>query len=123
MSEEDKTILYVQTSGTDTPERLYAPFVLSQLARAMYMNAIIYFLGKGLTVIQKGEAEKIQLPNFPVLKESIDQALEAGVKLYACQQSAQLFGMERTDFIDGVKIVGAATLNDLVVESDGTMWF
>ena len=27
------------------------------------------------------------------------------------------------DFVEGSKIVGAATLNSLVLEADGTMWF
>jgi predicted peroxiredoxin len=40
-------ILYVQTSGTDTPERLYPPFVLAQTAKAMDLDAKIYFLGMG----------------------------------------------------------------------------
>lgn len=120
---DEKKILYVQTSGTDRPERLYSPFILAQTAKAMDIDAAIYFLGMGLTVLKKGEAEKIQMGSFPSLKEVMDQTIKMGVKFYACEQSKQAFGWGETDFIDEAKIVGAATLNDLVIEYDAVMWF
>lgn len=54
-----KKILYVQTSGLRTPQRLYSPFVLAATAVAMDIEPIVYFLGEGITVAKKGEAEKI----------------------------------------------------------------
>lgn len=38
-----KKILYVQTSGLDTPERLYAPFILGSTAASMGIEATVYF--------------------------------------------------------------------------------
>jgi len=118
-----KHILYVQTSGVDTPKRLYSPFVLGMTAKAMDIDATIYFLGLGVTVVKKGEAEKVKEGNFPTLKEIMDQAAAAGVKFQVCEQSTQLLNLDRGDFIEEAKIVGAATLNDLALEADATMWF
>ena len=118
-----KHILYVQTSGVDTPKKLYSPFVLGMTAKAMDIDATIYFLGLGVTVVKKGEAEKVKEGNFPTLKEIMDQAVAAGVKFLVCEQSTQLLNLERGDFIGDAKVVGAATLNDLVLDADGTMWF
>lgn len=116
-------LLYVQTSGIDTPERLYSPFILSQTAKAMGIDATIYFLGMGITVVKKGNAEKIKIGKFPTLKEVMDQSVKAGVKLMVCEQSTQLINLSKGDFIPAAEIVGAATLNDLVLDADGTMWF
>ena len=118
-----KHILYVQTSGVDTPKRLYSPFVLGMTAKAMDIDATVYFLGLGVTVVKKGVADTIKEGNFPTVKEIMDQAITAGVQLLVCEQSTQLLSMERGDFIPEAKIVGAATLNDLVLDADGTMWF
>lgn len=118
-----KHILYVQTSGVDSPKRLYSPFVLAATARAMDIEATIYFLGQGITVVKKGMAQTVKEGNFPTLKEIMDQAIKAGVKLMVCEQSTQLLHLDRGDFIPEAKVVGAATLNDLVLEADGTMWF
>lgn len=120
---EKKRILYVQTSGTDTPEKTYAPFILATTAVAMGIEATIYFLIKGITVVKKGEAEKIKLGSFPTLKEVMDQAVKAGVKLLVCEQSCMLLGIARGDFVDPAKVVGAATLNDLVLDADAVLCF
>ncbi|MDH5375002.1 MAG: DsrE family protein [Candidatus Bathyarchaeota archaeon] len=118
-----KSILYVQSSGVDTPERSYAPFVLATTASMMNIDATIYFLIKGVTVVKKGEAEKIKLGSFPSLKEVIDQAIRAGVKLLVCEQSTQLLGLSRGDFLPEAKVVGAATLNDLALDADAILCF
>jgi predicted peroxiredoxin len=116
-------ILYVQTSGLDTPERLYAPFILGMTARAMDVDASIFFMIKGITALKKGEAEKVKIGSFPALKDIIDQALAAGVKMYICEQSKQLLGIPRGDFITDAKIAGAGTLNDLALDADSTISF
>jgi predicted peroxiredoxin len=120
---KEKHLLYVQTSGVDTPKRLYSPFVLGMTAKAMDIDATVYFLGLGVTVVKKGMAETVKEGNFPTVKEIMDQAIAAGVKLLVCEQSTQLLNLDRGDFIPEAKIVGAATLNDLVLDADGTMWF
>ncbi len=86
---DKKKILYVQTSGVDTPERTYAPFIPATSAVAMGIDATIYFLIKGITIVKQGEAEKIRLG----------------------------------DFVDAAKIVGAATLNDRVLDADAVLCF
>ncbi len=123
MPEVRKKLLYVQTSGVDTPERLYAPFILASTARAMDLEATIYFVMKGVTALKKGEAEKIKIGSFPNLKEVMDQAVEAGVRLMVCEQSCMLLGLDKGNFVDPARVVGAATLNDLVLESDGVLCF
>ena len=116
-------ILYVQTSGTDTPERLYGPFILGATAAAMGVEASIFFMIMGITVMKKGEAEKVKIGAFPPLKEVIDQAAASGVEFFVCEQSTQLLGMERGDFIGEAHIAGAATLNDLALEADAVISF
>jgi len=120
---DKKHILYVQTSGVDAPKRLYSPFVLGITAKAMDIDATIYFLGLGVTVVKKGEADMVREGSFPTVKEVMDQAIAAGVKLLVCEQSTQLLNLERGVFIPEAKVVGAATLNDLVLDADATMWF
>jgi len=120
---EKKKILYVQTSGVETPERTYAPFILATTAAAMGIDATIYFLIKGVTVVKRGEAEKIKLGDFPTLKQVMDQAVSGGVKLEVCEQSCMLLGLARGAFIDEAKIVGAATLNDRLLDADAVICF
>ncbi|MHA1298599.1 MAG: DsrE/DsrF/DrsH-like family protein [Candidatus Helarchaeota archaeon] len=118
---DHKKLLYVQTS--DAPERQYSPLVLAQTAKAMDIEPKLYYLGMALKILKPGNAEKIKMGDFPSVKEMIDKCLEMGIEILVCEASKRMLGWEKVELIPGVKIVGAATLNDLVLESDGTLWF
>ena len=120
---DKKRILYVQTSGIDTPLRLYSPIVLATVAASMDVDATVYFLGTGISVVKTGEADKIQMGDYPPLSEVMKRATDAGVKFLVCDQSSQLMGLSRGDYIDGVEVVGAATLNDLSLDADAILSF
>jgi predicted peroxiredoxin len=89
----------------------------------MDLDAKVYYLGQGLKILLPGEAEKIQLGSFPSVKEMIDRTLNMGIPILVCEASKQMLGWETVELIPGVKIVGAATLNDLALDADATMWF
>jgi len=116
-----KKILFVQTS--DNPESQYSPLVLAQTAQAMDVDATVYYLGQGLRILVPGAAEKIKLGTFPSVKEMLDRTLKMGIPILVCEASKQMLGWEKINLISGVKIVGAATLNDLVLDADATEWF
>ncbi|MHA1270258.1 MAG: DsrE family protein [Candidatus Helarchaeota archaeon] len=118
---DEKMILYVQT--TDSPERQYSPLVLAQTAKSMDLKPVIYYLGTALRILKPGEAEKIKIGSFPNVKEMLDQCLNMGIEILVCEASKRMLGWEKVDLIPGVKIVGAATLNDLALDSGATMWF
>jgi predicted peroxiredoxin len=117
----ENSILYVQTS--ESPERQYSPLVLAQTAKAMDIDAKVYYLGQGLRILLPGEAEKIKLGSFPSVAEMIQKTLDMGIEIYVCEASKQMFGWDTVELIPGVKIVGAGTLNDLSLEAGATMWF
>ena len=121
MAKDEKLLLYVQT--TDLPERQYSPLILAQTAKAMDLKPIVYFLGMGLKIVKSGFADDMKMGSFPSVKEMIDKTLDMGIEILVCEASKQMLGWEKVVLIDGVKIVGAATLNDLVLDASGTMWF
>jgi predicted peroxiredoxin len=118
---DEKFILYVQTS--EDPERQYSPLVLAQTAKHMDLKPVVYYLGQGLKILKPGEADKIKLGSFPSVGEMIDKTLEMGVEILVCEASKQMLGWDKVELRPGVKIVGAATLNDLTLEADATQWF
>ncbi|MFA5772139.1 MAG: DsrE/DsrF/DrsH-like family protein [Thermoplasmata archaeon] len=118
---DEKFILYVQTS--DLPERQYSPLVLAQTAKATDLNPKVYYLGMGLKILRPGAAEKMKLGAFPSVAEMIKKTLDMGIEIYVCEASKRMLGWDKVDLIPGVKIVGAATLNDLALDAGATMWF
>lgn len=118
---DEKFILYVQTS--DNPERQYSPLVLAQTAKAMGLNPKVYYLGQALRILHPGAAEKIKLGSFPSVAEMLQKTLQMGIEIDVCEASKQMLGWANVTLIPGVKIVGAATLNDLALNANATMWF
>ena len=45
-----------------------------------------------------------------------------GIEIFVCEASKQMLGWDKDQLISGVKIVGAATLNDLILEADGVVY-
>ncbi len=113
------SILYVQTS--DQQERQYSPLVLAQSAKAMDIDAKVYYLGQGLRVLDPDNDFKIG--DFPSFQEMLRRTIEMGIPVYVCEASTQMLGWEKVELTPDLKTVGAATLNDLTLEADATMWF
>ena len=118
---DENAILYVQTSNA--PERQYSPLVLAQSAKAMDLNPTVYFLGMGLMILKPGAAEDIKLGTFPSVADMLRKTMEMGIPILVCEASKQMLGWETVELVEGVKIVGAATLNDLALDAGATMWF
>jgi len=89
----------------------------------MDIKAEIYYLGQGLRMLQPGAAERTKIGDFPSVAEMLQKTIEMGITVYVCEASKQMLGWEKVELVEGCKIVGAATLNDLVLEADATMWF
>ena len=118
---DEKSILYVLT--TDAPEKQYSPLVLAQTAKMMDLKPMVYYLGTSLKILKPGEAEKIKLGSFPSVADMIKKTIDMGIDVFVCEASKQMLGWEKVKLIPGVKIVGAATLNDLALDAGATMWF
>jgi predicted peroxiredoxin len=118
---KENSILYVQTS--DDPERQYSPLILAQTAKAMDIDAKVYFLGQALRVLKPDQAERIKVGDFPTFAQMLQKTMDMGIEVYVCEASKQMLGWEKVQLIQGLKVVGAGTLNDLALEASATMWF
>jgi predicted peroxiredoxin len=130
MAEQDgdevKRILYVQTSGTESPERSATVFFLAASAAAMDIQVGIYFTQFGPTLLKKGTAEQLRIKKGSLgatLRHFVDQALELGVKLYVCQPSLDLNDLQKDDLIPEVEMIGGAAFNGMALESDRVICF
>lgn len=100
----------VCTCGPEDPERATIPFVLATAAQASDVEVVMGFQVNGVMLMKKGMAEHVLAGGFPPLKELIDTYIEAGGKLFVCGPCVNSRKLDpATDFIDGAKVVNAAT--------------
>lgn len=122
--DEVKRILYVQTSGVESPGRSATVFFLAASAAAMDVGVGIYFTQTGPTLLQRGTPETLRVkPGGATLSHFMDQARDLGVRFYVCQPSLDLNDLKMEDLIDGVEMIGGAAFNDMALESDRVICF
>jgi len=114
---EDK-VLIVMTSGPDTPRRCATPFFFATLAVAMDYDVTMFFTIDGTLLLKKGVAETIypKAGGKPV-SDFLKEAMEAGVKFTACTASTELHDLKPEDLIDGVQMVGGASMWQMAEDS------
>src|SRR3972149_550411 len=105
-ADEVKRILYVQTSGVESPARSATVFFLAASAAAMDVEVGLYFTQTG-----------------PPLSPSMARARDRGVRFYVCQPSLDLNDLKMGDLIDGVEMIGGAAFNNMALEYDRVICF
>ena len=121
--DEDK-VLIIMTSGPDTPRRCATPFFFAHLAAAMDYEATMFFTIDGILLLKKGIAEEVypKAGGKPV-SDFLNDALEAGVRFAACTAATELHDLQPSDLIDGVEMVGGASMWQMAEESKIVLTF
>jgi predicted peroxiredoxin len=107
----DDKVMIIMTSGPETPRRCATPFFFASLAAAMDYEVTMFFTIDGALLLKKGTADTI----FPKkggksAGDFLKDALEAGVKMTVCSASMELHDLQASDLIDGVQLVGGASM-------------
>ncbi len=120
----DDTVLIIMTSGPDTPRRCATPFFFASLAAAMEYEVNMFFTIDGTLLLKKGLAETVfpKAGGKPV-SAFIQDALDAGVNFMACTASTELHDLTPEDLIEGVKMVGGATMWQLAEDAKTVLTF
>lgn len=110
MSDNNEKIILMCTHGPEDPERATIPFVLATAAQASDIPVLVGFQVDGVLLARKGCPEHVFAAGFPPLKELMDIYLENGGELFVCGPCVQSRKIDpETEFIEGAKIVNAAT--------------
>ncbi len=120
----DDKVMIIMTSGPDTPRRCATPFFFASLAVAMEYEVTMFFTIDGTLLLKKGLAETIypKAGGKPV-SDFINEAMEGGVQFLACTASTELHNLSVSDLIDGVKMVGGATMWQLAEDCKTVLTF
>lgn len=107
----DDKVMIIMTSGPDTPRRCATPFFFASLAAAMEYDVTMFFTIDGTLLLKKGMAKTIypKAGGKPV-SDFLQDAMDAGVTFLACTASTELHDLQPSDLIDGIKMVGGASM-------------
>ncbi len=120
---ESKAVI-IMTSGPEEPRRCASPFFLSTIGTVMDSEVAMVFTTDGTLLLKKGVAETVYpRAGGKSVAAFLQDAVDAGVKLYACTPSFELHNLQASDLIDGVEVIGGAALWEMMDEAKIVLTF
>ncbi|MFQ5854833.1 MAG: sulfurtransferase TusA family protein [Anaerolineae bacterium] len=122
--EDERLFLVVLRSGLNAPGQVRAALMYASLAAAMDQDAVVYCVQQGADVMVQGAADKEETkPGAPTIKQRLAEALEMGVRIEVCEQTALVRNIKAEELIPEVTLVGGARLIDYSIRARGSLTF
>jgi peroxiredoxin family protein len=131
--EGKKTLVLVMSKGG--ADMAYPALILATTARALGMDAHIYFTFWGMQLLTPEgrkksmdvfppEMQKAIAAKFPTVEQFMQQAKQAGVHIHACSPTMDMFGMTKSSLVNEVDdVIGASTYLELAARPDAMTLF
>ncbi len=117
----DEKIVIMATHGPEDPELATIPFVMGSAALASDVDAVIGFQAEAVRLMQKGQAEKVQAPDFPALPDLIEAFQDLGGKLLVCSPSLTGRRLTEDDLVEGAEICAAGRFVAEITSATNTL--
>jgi len=96
----------------------------ASIACAMAQDVVVYCVQEGADVMVKGAPEKEPTkPGIPTIAQRLAEAIDVGVRLEVCEQTADTRGIRAEDLIAEARLIGGASLIDYSIRARGQLTF
>lgn len=135
---KNKLVMVVSKGTMDTA---YPALIMATTAVSQGMEVFMYFTFGGMKLLTKGQTETvapshdlgmtkeqmiglISKGGMPSIEQMMNMAIDAGVHVFACSPTMNLFGTTKENLAyKGLEICGAATFLDWATDPDAVTLF
>jgi predicted peroxiredoxin len=110
-----RSLVIKVTAGADAPERCNQAFTVAAAALASGVPVSLWLTGESAWFALPGRAKEFELPQAVPLPDLLDAVL-AGGRVTLCTQCAARRGITADDVIEGVRIAGAPTFVEEILQ-------
>jgi len=123
-AESRRLFLILLTSAPEVPGMVRAAFMFATLAASFHLEAVVYCVQDGARAMVKGATDsEVVEPDRPSMRSRMREAIEAGVRIEVCSETAHGLVISQADLIPEASIVGGAKLIDYALVCEGTLTF
>ena len=116
--------LVVLRTGMNQPGQVRAALMYASLAAAMDQDVIVYCVQEGADPFKRGVMEtEPSKPGVPTIAQRLSEALEMGVRVEVCEQTASVRNIKADELVEGAVMRGGASLIDYAIRAQGTLTF
>lgn len=114
-----KSFLVVGTHAEDDREKATMAFACAGAASALGIRTSVFLTGEGVKLAQKGYAEKLEpVTGMAPVKEMMDAFVKNGGRIQVCIPCLEARGIDKGQFVEGVKFVNLMDFAAEAVETD-----
>ncbi|HSB88992.1 MAG TPA: sulfurtransferase TusA family protein [Anaerolineales bacterium] len=123
--QSDRLFLIVLTNGFDYTPIARSAFMYASLAAAMGFETVVYCVQAGADIVVRSKIKKLDQsqPGQPTILDRFTEAVEMGVRVEVCEQTANVRAIRAEDLLEGVALKGGAVLVDYAVRAAGQLTF
>ena len=115
----EKKLVFVLSKGLNYPDIARTTLMLAALSANLGIKTTVFCFQDGVEIMVKGALDNEEVkPGVPTIRQRLNEAIEAGVKIYVCSQTLVVRKIKEEDIIDEVEVAGAATFIYLALEAD-----
>jgi predicted peroxiredoxin len=122
MPEASRDLVVVMTRGTDH-ELSSVAFTIADGGITAGLRVYAFLTSSAVDLVRKRAIDVTHVPPLEPLRALVEDFLRRGGTIWACPPCVKARGYEAEDFIDGVKIVGASAMHELIMKGAATLSF
>jgi predicted peroxiredoxin len=122
MPEASRDLVVVMTRGTDH-ELSSVAFTIANGGITAGLRVYAFLTSSAVDLVRKRAIDVTHVPPLEPLRALVEDFLRRGGTIWACPPCVKARGYEAEDFIDGVKIVGASAMHELIMKGAATLSF
>jgi predicted peroxiredoxin len=122
MPETSRDLVVVMTRGTDH-ELSSVGFTIANGGITSGLKVYAFLTSSAVDLVRKRAIDVTHVPPLDPLASLVADFLRRGGTIWACPPCVKARGYAQEDFIDGVKIVGASAMHELILKGAATLSF
>ncbi|HSH41337.1 MAG TPA: DsrE family protein [Arenicellales bacterium] len=122
MAEQSRNLVVVMTHGAEH-ELSSVAFTVANGGITAGLQVSIFLTSASVDLVRKNAVSMTHASPMEPLEEMINDFLARGGNLWACPPCVKGRGYGQEDLIDGVEIVGASRMHELIQQGAATLTF
>lgn len=122
MPDTSRDLVVLMTRGTDH-ELSSVAFTIANGGITAGLKVYAFLTSAAVDLVRKRAIDVTHVPPLDPLASLVADFLRRGGIIWACPPCVKARGYAQEDFIDGVKIVGASAMHELILKGAATLSF
>ncbi|MBV9289036.1 MAG: DsrE family protein [Hyphomicrobiales bacterium] len=122
MPEASRDLVVLMTRGSDH-ELSSVAFTIANGGITAGLRVYVFLTSAAVDLVRKRAIDVTHVPPLEPLAALVADFLRRGGTIWACPPCVKARGYAAEDFIEGVKIVGASAMHELILKGAATLSF